>query len=396
MTIYSHIDADDGQHPYPHPHHHHRHGRCAVSPFGIGPRGKDGEKGEKGDTFTFDDLTDAQLAELREGVSTVYYRKSQETYYTSGTLTSSIEVPIAFSDRDMLFVNVEGLDLVEGRDYTVSGNTIVLAAPITHSGTRVNFTVLTAVAATAADLSEFWDGIADATSDAHGLMSAADKAKLDGIMDGAAKITLSDETGANPPYGRIVSYNPGGAYDSLTVPTLNNFKLIKGDNIPIMSPSQRGGAKMGSGLVMVGDELGIKTMSPSQLGGAKLGDGLEISGTGVLGVASKVPRAYMTLSDMRADTGLDEYNMAFVIRDDTDRFITTWYTIAIAQPADMRGVIQLQNDRYAVPSTGLAHSMGEPITELATTADTATIIAKVNDILDVLDRAGIVAIGHLS
>lgn len=371
MPIYSHLHGDeDHQHPYPpHHHHHHPHDPHIISPLGIGPRGKDGEKGEKGDPFTFDDFTSEQLADLRDGVSTVYYRKTDAAYTTSGTLTSSIEIPISYTDHDMLFVDIEGLDISEGADYTINGNTIVLTEPITHDGTRVNFTVLSAVGVDAEDLEEFWNSIADATVDSRGLMSAADKSKLDSISGDADKVELA-QVSAYPGYGRIKVIEKDGTTYAMNVPSLDINSHVKAENLPVMSSSQRGGAM--------------------------LGDGLEINGSGVLGVASKVPRAYMTISDMRADTGLDEPDMAFVVKDDTDGFITTWYTIAAAQPASMAGVIQLQNNRYAVPSASLVHGAGEPIYELTSEPAIATVAARINDIIGILDRAGIVTISHVS
>lgn len=238
MPIYSHLHGyEDHQHPYPpHHHHHHPHDPHIISPLGIGPRGRDGEKGEKGDPFTFDDFTSEQLADLRDGVSTVYYRKTEAAYTTSGTLTSSIEIPISYTDHDMLFVDIEGLDISEGADYAINGNTIVLTEPITHAGTRVNFTVLSAVAVDAEDLEEFWNSIADATADTRGLMSAADKSKLDSISGDADKVELA-QVSAYPSYGRIKVIEKDGTMYAMNVPSLDINGHIKAENLPTMIES---------------------------------------------------------------------------------------------------------------------------------------------------------------
>lgn len=320
MPIYSHLHGDeDHQHPYPpHHHHHHPHDPHIISPLGIGPRGKDGEKGEKGDPFTFDDFTSEQLADLRDGVSTVYYRKIEAAYTTSGTLTSSIEIPISYTDHDMLFVDIEGLDISEGADYTISGNTIVLTEPITHAGTRVNFTVLSAVAADAEDLEEFWNSIADATVDSRGLMSAADKAKLDGIPENASAVSLQVVT-ADQPHGRIMAYEPGGAYSIMDVPVLDRSNHVQEANLPTMSETVKGAAKLGRGLEMTDEAVGI---------------------------ASGIQRFYASVEDMQADEDLAAGDLVVAM---TSYYGPIAYAIRDTAPAGADAVA-LDNHLYAVRS----------------------------------------------
>lgn len=129
---------------------HHRHVTLLRSSVGMGPRG---QQGPKGDTFTFDDLTPSQLASLRRDVASVYYRLLQGSVQTTSGSTTTIEIPVDYSDHDILFVDVNGLDLVGGTDYTVSNGSIVLASPITHQGASVNFKVLRAIALTPEDYS---------------------------------------------------------------------------------------------------------------------------------------------------------------------------------------------------------------------------------------------------
>lgn len=137
--------------PGPEPHHHHccdDHVTLLRSSVGVGPRG---QRGPKGDTFTFDDLTPSQLASLRKDIASVYYRLLEGSYTTTSSSTTTIEIPVEYSDHDMLFVDVNGLDLVGGTDYTVSDGSIVLTSPIAHQGASVNFKVLRAVALTPSD-----------------------------------------------------------------------------------------------------------------------------------------------------------------------------------------------------------------------------------------------------
>lgn len=117
-----------------------------------GPQGIQGIQGIQGEPFEFEDFTEQQLAELRADVASVYYKKEEATYHTVGDNTTSIDIPIAsYTDHDMLFVDVEGLALTEGVDYTIEDSKIVLTEPITHHWTAVNFRALRAIAITAED-----------------------------------------------------------------------------------------------------------------------------------------------------------------------------------------------------------------------------------------------------
>lgn len=107
-----------------------------VSPVGAGP------KGEKGDPTYFDDLTPEQLQEIYQAASFVGNRSLDETVVTSGASTTVIDIPwIDYDQFDMLFIDVNGLDLAEGDDYTISGNSIVLATPL-PAGQDVHFRLL--------------------------------------------------------------------------------------------------------------------------------------------------------------------------------------------------------------------------------------------------------------
>lgn len=81
-----------------------------------------------------------------------YYQKNEGTYTTTSANESTIAIPIAtYSSKDMLFVDINGLDLIGGTDYTISGTNIILTTPITTAGTVVHFVAIRAVTADPAD-----------------------------------------------------------------------------------------------------------------------------------------------------------------------------------------------------------------------------------------------------
>lgn len=120
-------------------------------------------RGEKGDPFTYDDFTEEQLTDLRSSVASAYYRKIDATYRTIGDNTETIPIPIeGYTSADMLLIDVEGLALTEGVDYTIDESNIVLATPITHNYTAVNFRAIRAFAITTEDYDSL---IGDLTTD---------------------------------------------------------------------------------------------------------------------------------------------------------------------------------------------------------------------------------------
>lgn len=108
-----------------------------------GERGVQGPQGVPGRDLTFNDLTSDQLDVIYRHASAVG-NKSEDAYFTTTLAsTTTIPIPIAdFDDFDLLFVDVEGLDLAENVDYTIQGSNIVLTEPITHTGVKVHFRAL--------------------------------------------------------------------------------------------------------------------------------------------------------------------------------------------------------------------------------------------------------------
>ena len=82
-----------------------------------------------------------------------FVSKGESLYTTTGN-ESSIPIGITgYRSTDILFVDVNGLDLVAGTDYTISGSNIVLTTPITSAGEIIHFIAIRATAATVQDYS---------------------------------------------------------------------------------------------------------------------------------------------------------------------------------------------------------------------------------------------------
>lgn len=104
-----------------------------VSSVGNGPRGE----------VDFSELTPEQIEYIRENIANFRSELLTGSFVTSSSTTTTIQIPIDnFNEDDILFVNIEGLTLMPTVDYTVSGNSITLVTPITHTGTTVNFNVI--------------------------------------------------------------------------------------------------------------------------------------------------------------------------------------------------------------------------------------------------------------
>lgn len=141
------------------------------STLGVGP------KGDKGDTFTFDDLTDQQIAQIKGDIVSAYYRKREATYRTIGT-TSFIPVPFQeWNDHDMIFVDINGLDLVDGVDYVLQNGNVVLSSPISD-GADVNFKLLRAIAITADD----YDALKGEMGDSGDYATLANKPSINNVQ----------------------------------------------------------------------------------------------------------------------------------------------------------------------------------------------------------------------
>ena len=128
-------------------------GQVSTFQFYNGNKGSTGAKGDKGDTFTYDDLTAAQIAELKQDVST-YYKKSESSYTTTADGETTIPINISgFRSTDILIVDINGLTLIQDTEYTISGTNIVLTATTLPAGTVIHFVALRTVEVTAQDYS---------------------------------------------------------------------------------------------------------------------------------------------------------------------------------------------------------------------------------------------------
>lgn len=145
-------EFDDNQYwDYPHFHHLHPVHRPMPSISTVGDDSEydafvlssmgEGPKGDKGDSTYFDDLTDEQLAKIYQNASFVGNKSYDAVVTTAGTSTSNITIPFDYDDFDMLFVDVNGLDLSEHDDYEISGDKIILTTPL-PAGQDVHFRAL--------------------------------------------------------------------------------------------------------------------------------------------------------------------------------------------------------------------------------------------------------------
>ncbi len=107
-----------------------------ISPVGAGP------KGDKGDTAYFDDLTEEQLQKIYQEASFVGNKSFDEVVTTTGASTTTIPIPwVDYDQFDMLFIDVNGLDLSEHDDYEIVSGNIVLTTPL-PAGQDVHFRLL--------------------------------------------------------------------------------------------------------------------------------------------------------------------------------------------------------------------------------------------------------------
>ena len=118
-----------------------------IGPQGVqGPMGLTGAKGDKGDPFVYSDFTEQQLKDLQEFVGKAYYVKNEAVFTTSSSSTSTINLSsltgLNYSPGDMLLIDVEGLNLIQGVDYSISNSTVTFTSPITHSGTKIHFVAM--------------------------------------------------------------------------------------------------------------------------------------------------------------------------------------------------------------------------------------------------------------
>ena len=104
-----------------------RYDAVVFSDMGEGP------KGEKGDPTYFDDLTEDQLQEIYKQASFVGNKSQDAIVTTSDNFTTVVTIPFDYDGFDMLFVDVNGLDLAEGDDYSIVGNTVSLVTPLPAS-----------------------------------------------------------------------------------------------------------------------------------------------------------------------------------------------------------------------------------------------------------------------
>lgn len=118
----------------------------------TGATGATGPQGPKGDTFTYDDLTEAQKDDIRQNLSCYYKRLEYVTTTTTANQTT-VAIGTTPATSDILIVDINGLTLAQGSDYTISGSNIVLTKGLPVVGTEVHFLILRTVIIDGTDFS---------------------------------------------------------------------------------------------------------------------------------------------------------------------------------------------------------------------------------------------------
>ena len=156
--------------------------------------------------------SDGTWAEPPGSGSTISYVTKTENTYTTTSSSSISTIPIgiqSYASTDVLLVDINGLDLIQGTDYTISGTNIVLTTPITTSGTKVHFTALKMTTATTSDYATLKGEKGD---DGHSPVVTASKSGTTTTVyvDGSSIASINDGTNGT----HTISYTPivtGGA-----------------------------------------------------------------------------------------------------------------------------------------------------------------------------------------
>lgn len=140
--------------------------------------GSKGSQGVKGDTFTYADLTDEELEELKQNITTINKQFKSTYNVTSATSTIPINIYEYTNGVDMLEVFINGLRLVEGVDYSVSGSNIVLTKELETIG-QVHFICTKSIGTTTAEF-ELLKGVKGDKGD-QGIQGIQGEKGLDGL-----------------------------------------------------------------------------------------------------------------------------------------------------------------------------------------------------------------------
>ena len=151
-----------------------------------------------------------------------YVSKTENTYTTSSSSISTIPIGISeYTSTDLLLVDINGLDLIQGTDYTVSGTNIVLATPITTSGTKVHFVDFKLVTATVSDI-----------------------ATLKGDAAGFGTVNATVDSGTGTPSVTVTTSGPDTAKNMSF--EFHNLKGTDGTHTISYTPIVTGGAQIGT------------------------------------------------------------------------------------------------------------------------------------------------------
>lgn len=115
-------------------------GEMAIAAGAKGDPGPDGPPGPQGEPLLFTDLTEEELQSIYENISYVGSIAKYGTYVTLTDNESSVTIPIDdYQPDDILFITIDGVSMVEGIDYTILDDVVTFFEPIPDAGTKICF-----------------------------------------------------------------------------------------------------------------------------------------------------------------------------------------------------------------------------------------------------------------
>lgn len=162
--------------------------------------------------------------------------------------------------------------------------------------------------------------IAAASTTAAGVMTKADKSKLNGIATGATKVTVDsspDNTSNNPLSNKAIQAQYDDLKDQIQdAASTKQNKLTAGDNIVISDKNV---------ISATNTEYELPVATTSTLGGIKVGSSLAISTDGILDVTSEEKAVYIECDATSASFSSDHPSFSFCQKDQVGE--TTWFRL---------------------------------------------------------------------
>lgn len=141
-----------------------------------------------------------------------FYKKEESFYKTEIARQTTIPIGISdFRSTDILFVDINGLNLIKDKDYTINGSNIVLTTGIGVVGTVVHFVALRCVSVTSQDYSALKG---DAGKDGR---------VQDVLVDGISSVNAQGVADIKTPTRNVTILRAGNAEVTQTGPSLKTF-----------------------------------------------------------------------------------------------------------------------------------------------------------------------------